>query len=115
MEQKNDYFGEYRVIWPDGSLHWLRAARRFEHDAEGNPAACTSIMYDITDIKRAEERANAANQAKDHFLAVLSHELRTPLSPVLMTAAILENDPQFPSQYREDVAPSAGMPSWRHA
>jgi signal transduction histidine kinase/CheY-like chemotaxis protein len=33
--------------------------------------------------RAAKEAAEAANQAKDHFLAVLSHELRTPLTPVL--------------------------------
>ncbi len=36
-----------------------------------------------------------ANQAKDHFLAVLSHELRTPLTPVLaaVSAAIARGMP----------------------
>jgi diguanylate cyclase len=33
----------------------------------------------------------AANAAKDDFLAVLSHELRTPLTPILVWASILKN------------------------
>ena len=43
-------------------------------------------------LRHALEGSEAANKAKDHFLAVLSHELRTPLTPVLATVAMLEND-----------------------
>jgi len=40
--------------------------------------------------KQAREAAEAANAAKDRFLAMLSHELRTPLSPVLHATTLLE-------------------------
>jgi two-component system CheB/CheR fusion protein len=40
----------------------------------------------------ARRDAEAANHAKDHFLAVLSHELRTPLTPVLTGVALLQKE-----------------------
>jgi PAS domain S-box-containing protein len=40
----------------------------------------------------AQAEAEAANRAKDRFLAMLSHELRTPLSPVLHAVALLEEE-----------------------
>lgn len=65
---------------------------------------CTCLV--VTDLSDHEARlaAEAANRAKDRFLAVLSHELRTPLTPVLMTAAALEAEPGLPPGVREDLA-----------
>jgi PAS domain S-box-containing protein len=66
-------------------------------------------IVDITERKRTEEalraqaEAEAANAAKDRFLAMLSHELRTPLSPVLHTVSLLNGDPDCPAQIRKDL------------
>jgi CheY-like chemotaxis protein len=69
------------------------------------------IGIDITDRKHVEENlrralgdAEAANRAKDNFLAAASHELRTPLTPVLLLSSALEVDPQIPASAREDLA-----------
>jgi PAS domain S-box-containing protein len=54
--------------------------------------------------RRAHETAEAANKAKDRFIAVLSHELRTPLSPVMMAVPAMERDADLPPKFRDDLA-----------
>ena len=55
------------------------------------------------ELQRAKEEAEAANEAKNQFLASLSHELRTPLMPVLMTVASLLEAGDLKGEMREDM------------
>jgi len=50
------------------------------------------LQQEISDRKRAEQVAEAANRAKSEFLANMSHELRTPLNGILGYTQILNKD-----------------------
>ncbi len=58
MEQRNalaladPYDLEFRVVWPDGSIHWLLSRERALHDARG--AQNIEVTIDVTERKRAE-------------------------------------------------------------
>jgi signal transduction histidine kinase len=49
-------------------------------------------LQKLVDEQTRRIRAEAANEAKDRFIAMLSHELRTPLTPVKMGLELLEEE-----------------------
>jgi PAS domain S-box-containing protein len=102
---------EYRTIGiSNGQERWVAERGRAVLDSSGEVTRFIGTMLDITESKnaeihllRAKREAEEANQAKDHFLAMLSHELRTPLTPVLMTIASLRRDPDLTDDLRRDL------------
>ncbi|HEX6976723.1 MAG TPA: ATP-binding protein, partial [Vicinamibacterales bacterium] len=47
------------------------------------------VAFDVTELTRARREAEAANRAKDEFLAMLGHELRNPLAPILTALQLM--------------------------
>jgi signal transduction histidine kinase/ActR/RegA family two-component response regulator len=88
----------FRVIWPDGSVHWLASRSVPVRDDAGRTVRRIGINWDITDARAAAEAqqeirlAQRESQAKSRFLARMSHELRTPLNAVLGFAQLLLAD-----------------------
>ncbi len=83
---------EYRILHPDGSLHWVFAKGRSTIAGDGFSRRAMSFdgtVADITDRKLAEEereylvgQLQLQDRRKDEFLATLAHELRNPLAPI---------------------------------
>jgi len=56
---------------------------------DGKETGIIAIYHDITELKRAKEEAEAANEAKSSFLATMSHEIRTPMNAVIGMSGLL--------------------------
>ncbi len=81
IARHEDYHFECRVVWPDGSVHWIEAHGNL-YGQVGTPRRMLGIVVDITERKRAAEALHHADRRKDEFLATLAHELRNPLAPI---------------------------------
>ncbi|MDP3016566.1 MAG: PAS domain-containing protein, partial [Deltaproteobacteria bacterium] len=84
-----DYVIEFRVVWPDGSIHWMSAHGRYEYTKNGTCRRMIGVMADVTSLKQAELALLEADRRKDEFLAMLAHELRNPLAPIRNAAHVL--------------------------
>ena len=110
LRKKRDLDIGFRVIMPDGSVRHMASRGRAFYDENGRPVRMSGVNLDVTqskqieqDLNRAKEAAEAANKAKDNFLAILSHELRTPLTPVLAAVASLKDDESLPAHIQHEV------------
>ena len=103
IDRHEDYQGEYRVTWPDGSVHWIENRARAVFDAKHQPIRITGMTLDLTDRKRMEGELVETGRRKDEFLATLSHELRNPLAAMRYTLGLLhrESEPDEREHARE--------------
>jgi diguanylate cyclase (GGDEF)-like protein/PAS domain S-box-containing protein len=56
VKQGVDFQVDYRVVWPDGSTHWLANRGQVHRNAEGRAVRVIGVALDITDRKQAEQR-----------------------------------------------------------
>jgi PAS domain S-box-containing protein len=110
---------EFRILWPDGSVHWTHGVGRVFRDAAGQPLRLVGTGTDITQRRRIEEERDGllneerrAGAFREAFLGVISHELRTPITTVLGLTQILarkgrNTNPEEQAALIADVAAEA--------
>jgi PAS domain S-box-containing protein len=60
--------GEWRVIWPDGSVHWIAGRWQVRMDESGEPLLVFGVNMDVTERKQAEQALHAREELLKIFV-----------------------------------------------
>ncbi|HSN50458.1 MAG TPA: PAS domain-containing protein, partial [Bacteroidales bacterium] len=59
---EKEYDTEFRVLWPDGTIHYIKASGEVFRNETGEPVRMVGINYDITDEKKIAEKIREKDQ-----------------------------------------------------
>jgi len=120
IREEKDFDSEFRVAWPDGSIHNLRALAGAKRYPTGNTVIMVGTNYDITKRKQAEkelklknEQLHRLNSEKDKFFSIIAHDLKSPFNSImgfseLLVEQIREKDYNEIEKYAEIILQSSG-------
>jgi PAS domain S-box-containing protein len=67
LSGKKEWNTEFKVVWPDKSIHYIRAIGNVQLDTSGNPINMVGTNWDISDDKETEQLLEKKNkQIKDN-------------------------------------------------
>jgi PAS domain S-box-containing protein len=94
LAEKGEYYTEFRILWPNGEIHWLVAHGQVVVDEQGNAAGIIGICSDSTNrrleeaaLRRSEKLATAGRLA-----ATIAHEINNPLEAVTNLVYLIRQD-----------------------
>jgi signal transduction histidine kinase len=88
--------GAIEVELADG--RWIKILSRRTDDGD-----LVGVRFDITDLKKAQLKAENLSNAKSEMVSIMSHELRTPLTTILGFARLLKSAPPVTGDPKKDA------------
>lgn len=81
IEKQQELSAEFRIYWPDGSLHWILSRASTSYDKNGKPVEMTGVNIDISErkfreqvIHENEERFEALVQNSFDVITVFNYD-----------------------------------------
>ncbi len=105
VHDQKPFSAEYRVIWPDGSIHWLVSMGRGTSRPPDEVQRVTGVVLDATERKQAEERLQEVLrlEAVGRLAGGIAHDLNNMLAAILGFSDFLGRSLEPGDHRRHDV------------
>jgi PAS domain S-box-containing protein len=113
LETHTDFEAEYRVIYPDGSIHWLVGRGRGIYDTTGQPVRMLGIILDISEQRNAalrdRQRAEQASilEERNRMAREIHDTLAQSFTGILLQVGaatqVLADDPEATQVHLEMI------------
>lgn len=96
-EKRQEYYAEYRIVNPDGSIRWIAAPGRVYTKPDGSPEGMSGLTIDITKLKETEASlreltANLEKRVGERTMALADSQRRFQLLAENASDVVLETD-----------------------
>src|SRR5262249_52787381 len=94
LEAKEEYYIEFRVLFPTGEIRWVSGHGRVNVDDHGAPVRMVGVGADVTYRHREEEALRRSEKlaAAGRLAATIAHEINNPLEAVTNLIYLIRQD-----------------------
>ena len=93
------YNAEYRVLWPDQTIHWISASGKCIYDEEGNPVRMVGVTKNISGQKASEQKMEMLVSERTQQLVEANNSLLDLNKKVFASNEILKKSNESLEQF----------------
>lgn len=90
----NNFKIEFRVIWPDRSVHWIFCIGRITRNEKGEAIRMLGVVLDISDRKKLEGQLHQVQRLESmgHLTGGIAHDFNNLLTIIIGNTEVLQQE-----------------------